>query len=30
MPDSGALRLELEQRRTVAARLRGEPLVASR
>jgi hypothetical protein len=30
MPDSGALRLELAQRRTVAARLRGEPLVASR
>jgi len=30
MPDSRALRLELAQRRTVAARLRGEPLVASR
>ena len=30
MPDSGALRLEPAQRRSVAARLRGEPLVASR
>ena len=30
MPDSGAFRLEPAQRRSVAARLRGEPLVASR
>jgi hypothetical protein len=29
-PDAGAFRLEAAQRRTVAARLRGEPLVASR
>ncbi len=30
MPDSGAFRIEPAQRRIVAARLRGEPLVASR
>jgi hypothetical protein len=30
MPDTGALRIEPAQRRAVAARLRGEPLVASR
>jgi hypothetical protein len=30
MPDSRSLRIEPSQRRTVAARLRGEPLVASR
>jgi Zn-dependent peptidase ImmA (M78 family) len=30
MPDARAFRLEPAQRRSVAARLRGEPLVASR
>jgi hypothetical protein len=29
-PGNGALRIEPAQRRAVAARLRGEPLVASR
>jgi hypothetical protein len=30
MPDASAFRIDPAQRRTVAARLRGEPLVASR
>ena len=30
MPDSGGFRIEPAQRRAVAARLRGEPMVASR
>ena len=29
-PDSGGFRIEPAQRRAVAARLRGEPMVASR